>query len=904
MKNENSTHNMTMPSNRMKNNDNFTDSISYNYAEKIYLQLDGKVYTTGNTIWFKAIVLRAQNHVPSTLSGVLNVELISSGKKILEKKLIKLENGIGQGFFELDAFYQEGTYLVRAYTNWNKNFGADFFFEEYIQVFNDKKKLKPINNINLIKEESNINLLEASFYPLEIDSLHKSKLKILVTLDNKEDSLYLKKEKDNMYQLDYKFPVESQFVKLQMETENNLKYAKTIVLNEEYIDLQFLPESGELVHGLSSKVGFKALDAQGKGKLIQGDIVDEHDSLMASFKSNSLGMGSFILNNPDSLKRYYARIKTNWQTLLYPLPDVAPTGNVLSIVKQDENILITAQSSYLNNDSIYLDVFCRGVRLYQIKAVLTYFGTYKLMMPSKKLPEGIISFTMMDHAGHPIAQRIYFNQRPESRVNIHLTANKVHYKQRELTHLTIETTDFDDQPLPANLSLLVINKQQLGEIQHQRQNILTYFLLDSELKGEIENPGFYFNLDSSMHHHLDALMLTQGWRKYKYFKEKVGLTYLPETKLSLTGNVSSVFSRKKKKPAKVTLMTFGSNASVYTQVADSLGNFKFDLNDVYGQKVNILIQSAKLSGKKMNYNVHLDKKESPLVYFDMAKTVVELDSGLDNFVSKDIQRNKIEDAFSPQSGSFLLDEVEVTGYKLTPEREKVLVEYGETDVLIDGNSIQEEEQKWSTGLYHVLKMSFPEKIQIVRRSDGTLYAKAHNDLMNFFVVDGTPMMLWEYSLIPNIPPSEVISVEIIEYANNVKDIFCKLYPPSCAYAPEQGNIIAIYTRGGKGLYGATKPVGIVRTAIPVFSAPREFYTPKYDNSQSNDLNNKPDLRALINWEPELKTDTGGRATASFYNADNVGKVIVVVEAVSANGAIGYQEIEYEIEGKEVIIFGN
>ena len=68
-------------------------------AEKIYLQLDGKVYTTDKTIWFKSVVTRASDHNLTKLSGVLYVELIDPGEKILEKKSIKLENGVGNGFF-------------------------------------------------------------------------------------------------------------------------------------------------------------------------------------------------------------------------------------------------------------------------------------------------------------------------------------------------------------------------------------------------------------------------------------------------------------------------------------------------------------------------------------------------------------------------------------------------------------------------------------------------------------------------------------------------------------------------------------------------------------------------------------------------------------------------------------
>lgn len=207
----------------------------------------------------------------------------------------------------MDKLLNEGRYLIRAYTNWNKNFGNDFFFKEYIHVFASKeaeKEYKPIRNVKLIKDNTNENRLQAYFYPSEIDELHKNKLKIFVTLDNQVDSLYLKKEKDNKYQLDYWFTDESQFATLQMQTVNNKKHTTTIVIDKDYTDLQFLPESGEMVHGLPSKVGFKALDANGQGKIVQGIIVDDKDSVISAFKSNVLGMGSFILNRADSTRKY------------------------------------------------------------------------------------------------------------------------------------------------------------------------------------------------------------------------------------------------------------------------------------------------------------------------------------------------------------------------------------------------------------------------------------------------------------------------------------------------------------------------------------------------------------------------------------------------------------------------
>ena len=48
----------------------------------------------------------------------------------------------------------------------------------------------------------------------------------------------------------------------------------------------------------------------------------------------------------------------------------------------------------------------------------------------------------------------------------------------------------------------------------------------------------------------------------------------------------------------------------------------------------------------------------------------------------------------------------------------------------------------------------------------------------------------------------------------------------------------------------------------------------------------------------IKTDENGKASLSFYNADNGGDMMVVVEAISENGEIGYKEVEYNVEGNE------
>ena len=86
----------------------------------------------------------------------------------------------------------------------------------------------------------------------------------------------------------------------------------------------------------------------------------------------------------------------------------------------------------------------------------------------------------------------------------------------------------------------------------------------------------------------------------------------------------------------------------------------------------------------------------------------------------------------------------------------------------------------------------------------------------------------------------------------------------------------------------------MKTTVPIFSQPKEFYAPKYNNTQADDLQ-KPDLRSVIHWQPILKTEGLGISKTSFYNADIAGEMMVILEAIGNDGAIGYQEYSYKVE---------
>ncbi|HEY1008472.1 MAG: hypothetical protein ACO1NS_15885 [Daejeonella sp.] len=868
--------------------------------EKIYLQLDNKVYTNDQTVWFKAIVTRSTDHTSSLISGVLHVDLIDQNQQIVDKKLIRLTGGIGDGFFQLNSNYPDGHYQLRAYTEWNRNFGENFFFKGYIQLYGDGTLAEPnpIKNITLTGAKTE-RRIRATINLSAIDSLHKRDLTLLITAGNRYDTVMVSRSSKNNYQLDYAIPPEANLITLKLNTRNNSTFSRTIVLDENFLDLQFFPESGEMLHGAHNVVGFKALDGSGKGIKVSGEILNTKEQVLTTFTSNELGMGSFMLLDVDSAEKYTARLIPlgNQAQVRYPLPAPVGKGNMLTVRKLTGRTYLKATSNYLLNDSMIVKASCRGEAHFEFKSRLRN-GTWEFFVPSDLLPEGVICFTLMTLSRQPVAERLYFNIRPESRIELSVEADKARYTQRELSKLAITAKDSAGMALDVDLSVMVLNKADIGELQGSRENILSYMLLSSDLKGRIESPGSYFRGDINRYQDLDALLLTQGWRKYKYTSPPPGKIIFPaEPNLAVSGYVGALLAQKKEKAGiGLTMMVFGPVPLAQATNTDSLGRFSFNIDEQEGHTVQVLVQSNNKSGKKRDYTMIFDKKTSPEVSFDPHFTLQKPDSIERSYISRSLGRKKADEAYIRSIEGITLQEVVVSETVLTPEKKRVEDTYGKAKTVISGEDIRAKEEKWSYGLYSVLMFSFPE-VKVRTYGVGDLYAYIPNGEITLVVIDGMPVMWDNYGRIPSIPPGEVKSFELIPYARNFRNLFCETTGECGMDTPTKGNVIAIYTHAGKGLFGVKSPVGLARHTVPVFAAPREFYTPKYEQLTREDWK-KPDKRTLVHWQPAIRTDGEGKAFVSFYNSDNTETQLVVVEAIAADGRIGYKEMSVEVVKRE------
>ena len=119
------------------------------FFEKVYLHTDRNHYASGDNIWFKAYLVNAQSNYPVSTSNTLYIELINPANTIVDREVIRVDSGVAVGDFKLADSIAGGSYRIRAYTNWMRNFGNHFIFEKQVEV----KNIPGVDKQHIIEEK-------------------------------------------------------------------------------------------------------------------------------------------------------------------------------------------------------------------------------------------------------------------------------------------------------------------------------------------------------------------------------------------------------------------------------------------------------------------------------------------------------------------------------------------------------------------------------------------------------------------------------------------------------------------------------------------------------------------------------------------------------------------------------
>ncbi len=169
---------------------NVTDYLSdkfMNYCEsvpreEIFVHSDRDNYVAGEDLWFNIYLIDRQSMTPAASSQIAYLEVLNQENRPVAQRRIKFDNGFGPGHIALPDTLASGTYTIRAYTSWMKNFLPENCFMKDIKVYNVfskknfKGKLPPESSVEM-NDKFNTNG-EISF---TVDNNDPYNLKILIS---------------------------------------------------------------------------------------------------------------------------------------------------------------------------------------------------------------------------------------------------------------------------------------------------------------------------------------------------------------------------------------------------------------------------------------------------------------------------------------------------------------------------------------------------------------------------------------------------------------------------------------------------------------------------------------------------------------------------------------------------
>ncbi|MDP4239756.1 MAG: hypothetical protein Q8904_09855, partial [Bacteroidota bacterium] len=535
-------------------------------AEKIYLHLDKPYYITGDTLWFKIYLFEANFYTASLKSGICYLEIANDQNKLVKRMMLPVVGGLSWGNIALDEKqFTEGGYIVRVYTNLMRNWSEEYIYQRQINIYS----------------------------PSSLPAFDNSVLK----------------GKENTHTGDKS-----------TETKRGQKiYQPGVTTN---IDLQFMPEGGDLVNEISTTIGFKAIGEDGKGIHVEGKIYNNKQQEVASFKSLHKGMGTFELT-PHNNESYTAKISLPENvTKKYPLPLAHSKGIVMNIINHSSTdslkvILKATPEIEKQNNSYYLIGQSRGVICF---AKMVHFKdtTYFCQLSKTIFPGGITHIVLLNTSMSPVNERIVFIDHHDN-LKINIASDKTTYTPRDSVAVHLTVTDKEGKPVQGSFSLSVTDNTQVASDALYPSNITTHLWLTSELKGTVEDPAYYFQTsdDSSpvqqidtISMALDNLLLTQGWVAYPWeqvFSQKAP-EYQAEPEFMIKGKASNSF--KGIPNTRVLLFTKHPFLMIDT-LTDKEGRFTFK-NLHLRDTASYLIQSLNRRGRSFLNTVSVDEFKPPV----------------------------------------------------------------------------------------------------------------------------------------------------------------------------------------------------------------------------------------------------------------------------------------------------
>lgn len=871
--------------------------------EKIYVHTDRSYYMGGDTIWLRAHMVDAASHRPVSMSKYVYVELKAPSDSILSRIKIKEQDGVYSGYIPLPQNLIEADYTLTAYTYFMQNAGNEYFFRKNLTIGSPLSTKYTIATDYRYDAETGDLRIGFSYLDKQTGEPAPLKEARIVMPDGK--TTYSRSATRTSVTLSVEQQRASSY--LYVAFDQYRKYVRIPDYSDDY-DVTFHPEGGYLVPESACRVAFKAVGRNGAGADISGLVEDERGEEVARFSSLHSGMGFFALYPLEGMK-YTAVCRTSdGREKWFPLPEVDAEATVLKVTangstvglsvagaERDCRVVVHERGNYLLSGSFDAD-------------------RHELFIQKSDLPSGVVNAVLFDSEWNPLSERLFFVDNDGSH-KVTVKSDKRQYNSRERVSLSVALEGYD---LPqGNYSVSVTDTKIVSA--DTLTGIGPSLLLTSELRGHIESPGYYFDsANADRVEALDALMLTQGWRRYDVPSIVRGRyaqpSYEVEIGQEVTGVIRSKWRNAPEAGAVVNVLVPKYRYGGLFE-ADSAGVFRCNGFD-FPENTTLLLMAFNRKGERMFPNFEIDTADvRPDTPFQLPAAFssglnAEILQPWENFV--DQQRLR----YQYNGMSVVLDEVIVQGFKIRPPEDHFEA------IAFRSFDYKKMEEKGVSSVEEILRgiaglqispdgyFSYRQEavglfIDGVCQTSGRVTQEDFYTYLNQATIEGNsfggssiaaPKLSTGHTeadlglggsydspldMIERIPFDMIRRVDFIQKAQAV--VFGTQAP---------GGAIMITTKRGNEIessdfrsYRAVTPLGYQQKA--------EFYSPKYDTEAARSAT-VLDLRPTLYWNPCVPVGDDGKSEISFYASDSDNTVYdVKIEGVTDNGEVIQKDLKIE-----------
>jgi hypothetical protein len=659
----------------------------------------------------------------------------------------------------------------------------------------------------------------------------------------------------------------------------NTKADKAIPDNK--TSLTFFPEGGDMITGLSNPIAFKANDIYGFPVNVTGTVKSNKGAVVASFNSPHDGMGKFELE-PAANTTYYAEWKDEkGKTYKTDLPAARSAGALLQVISTEKMLsFIIKRSAESGPELQKLYVVANMYQQVIYKAAINLSSNFMTSgtIPINELPSGIVEVTLFNANWQPLAERIVFVNKDDYTFDAVINPVSKSVARRGKNVVIVEVPD----TLRTNLSISITDAAMADRGE---DNIISHLLLAGDLRGYINEPSYYFNVvDDSTRYYLDLVMMTHGWRRFKWDDLAAGkvpqIKFPRDNYLSLSGEVMGVSASQLPPGSMLNIMTLGKDSSkqMFFLPVDSKGKFAEE-GLVFFDTVKVFYQFNKnksLTDRAVvNFSNGTWKGPYTLPLDSAWRIPVPLDTSM-------LNRSR-----------FLAGEAD----RIRPEMEKKVKMLEAVTVKAKQKSTKEVmDEKYARGLFSGGDaISFDMVNDPFAASSLNIFQFLQGRVPGLQVNMGGangPTLTWRQSntslFLDEMPvdPNTIQNIPVQDIA------YVKAFRPPFfgASGGGSGGAIAIYTRKGNDAAknNAAVPGGMEKNNLAGYASLKQFYAPDY--TKESDFQEIPDVRTTLYWSPYILMDKSShRTTITFYNNDVTKRIKIVMEGMNEEGRLARVE---------------